>query len=156
MLPSASREQMAYSIDVAKVGVPEALELLLDSVLNPKLPAWEVEAAAKRLEADVLQFQSQDPHGRLLEVRAPPCILCPASLSPDPRSRCAAIPEDAARLWRCASSPTTPTPCVLHPAFGSRKQQCGELVCSTAARAVRGVAALGYNLHVAPSNFDVL
>lgn len=67
VLPSASREQMAYSIDVAKVGVPEALELLLDAALNPKLPAWEVEAAAKRLEADVRQFQDQDPHGRLLE-----------------------------------------------------------------------------------------
>ena len=72
MLPSASREQMAYSIDVTKMAVPEALELLLDAALNPKLPAWEVEDAVKRLEADVKRFQEQDPHGRLLEVRPVP------------------------------------------------------------------------------------
>ena len=59
---------MAYAVDVAKISIPEALELLLDTTLNPKLPSWEVEATAKRLEDDVKRFKEADPHGVLLEV----------------------------------------------------------------------------------------
>ena len=33
---------MAYNIDTSKATLPEALELLADAVLNPKLHAWEV------------------------------------------------------------------------------------------------------------------
>ena len=36
LLASASREQMAYTVDVLKTHVPEAVELLADAVLNPK------------------------------------------------------------------------------------------------------------------------
>ena len=53
----------------AQIGVPEALELLLDSSLNPKLAAFEVETIAKRLEEDIATFEKNDVHGRLLEVR---------------------------------------------------------------------------------------
>ncbi len=52
-----------------QISIPEALELLLDAVLNPKLQQWEVEKVAKRLEADLEAFK-QDPHACLLEVSA--------------------------------------------------------------------------------------
>ena len=52
-----------------QIGVPEALELLLDSALNPRLATFEVEGIAKRLEADITAFQQNDMHGRLLEAR---------------------------------------------------------------------------------------
>ena len=51
----------------AQISIPEALELLLDAVLNPKLQQWEVEKVATRLEADLEAFK-QDPHACLLEV----------------------------------------------------------------------------------------
>ncbi len=50
-----------------QISIPEALELLLDAVLNPKLQQWEVEKVAKRLEGDLEAFK-QDPHACLLEV----------------------------------------------------------------------------------------
>ena len=69
VLASASREQMAYAVDVARPLVPEALELLSDAVLNPKFEAWEVEAAAKRLAADAAAMKEGNPQGGLLEAR---------------------------------------------------------------------------------------
>ena len=39
---------MAYNIDTSKATLPEALELLADAVLNPKLHAWEVAEQVRR------------------------------------------------------------------------------------------------------------
>lgn len=47
---SASREQMSYTIDALKINVPEAVEMLCDAVLNPRLNGWEVEEQRQRLE----------------------------------------------------------------------------------------------------------
>ena len=68
VLASASREQMAYAVDIARPLVPEALELLSDAVLNPRFEAWEVEAAAKRLAADAAAMREGNPQGGLLEA----------------------------------------------------------------------------------------
>ena len=51
-----------------QISIPEAVELLLDAVLNPKLQQWEVEKVAQRLEGDLEAFKA-DPHACLLEVR---------------------------------------------------------------------------------------
>ena len=64
---------MAYNVDVVKSNVPEALEILADSVLNPKFNAWEVKEQVKRLEADVKGLKD-NPQAMVLEVRWP--ILC--------------------------------------------------------------------------------
>lgn len=63
---SASREQLVYVVDVAKVAVPEALEILTDAVLNPKFNLWEVRDAAERLEADIKALGAA-PQQQLLE-----------------------------------------------------------------------------------------
>ena len=49
-LASASREQMAYTVDCLKTNVPEAVELLSDAVLNPALSNHEVAAVAAALK----------------------------------------------------------------------------------------------------------
>ncbi|KAJ9520796.1 hypothetical protein QJQ45_013974, partial [Haematococcus lacustris] len=48
---NASREQMSYTLDCLKTGVPAALELLCDVVLNPKFAPAEVEEQKGRLQA---------------------------------------------------------------------------------------------------------
>ena len=70
--------QMAYNVDVVKSNVPEALEILADSVLNPKFNAWEVKEQIKRLEADIKGLKD-NPQAMVLEV----CwqILCLGCLS---------------------------------------------------------------------------
>ena len=67
VLASASREQMAYSIDVPKPLVPAALEVLCDSVLHPKFEPHEVAAAKARLTADVASL-ADNPQAALLEA----------------------------------------------------------------------------------------
>lgn len=67
VLASASREQMAYSIDVPKPLVPAALEVLCDAVLNPKFEPHEVAAAKTRLAADVASLKD-NPQAALLEA----------------------------------------------------------------------------------------
>ena len=69
VLGSASREQMAYSIDVPRPMAAEALEVLADAVLNPRFEAHEVAAAAARLEADRAASAGENaaPQGVLLE-----------------------------------------------------------------------------------------
>lgn len=66
VLASASREQMAYSIDTNKVTVPEALEVLCDAVLNPKFQSWEVAECVKKMEADIKSL-ADNPQTSLLE-----------------------------------------------------------------------------------------
>jgi len=46
---SASREQMAYTVDCLRSQVPHAAELLLDATLCPAFPEREVEANRRRL-----------------------------------------------------------------------------------------------------------
>jgi len=53
LLAAASREQMAYNLDIIKTNVPEALEILADSVLNPKFNNWEVREQVEKLKADL-------------------------------------------------------------------------------------------------------
>ena len=66
VMASASREQMAYTIDCSKVAVPEAIEALTDAVLNPKFHPWEVAQQVKRMEEDVKNL-SENPQTLLLE-----------------------------------------------------------------------------------------
>ncbi len=57
LLASASREQMAYTVDVLKTHLPEATELLLDAVLNPKFELHTLNEALTKLKADVAELE---------------------------------------------------------------------------------------------------
>lgn len=59
--------QMAYNIDVPKTSVAEALEILVDSVVNPKFLAWEVKEAVEKMKGD-LQTVKDNPQTLLMEV----------------------------------------------------------------------------------------
>jgi len=67
VLASASREQMCYNIDTAKIAVPEALEVLADAVLNPKFQSWEVAEQVKKMKADISNL-ADNPQTTLLEA----------------------------------------------------------------------------------------
>jgi processing peptidase subunit alpha len=67
VLASASREQMAYSIDTTRATVPEALEILTDCVINPKFELWEVKEALDRMKEDVKNLED-NPQTTLLEA----------------------------------------------------------------------------------------
>jgi len=66
VLASSSREQMSYNIDCVRSNTPEALELLLDSVVNPKFTAWDLAAQKKKIKSELLQI-SEQPGTILLE-----------------------------------------------------------------------------------------
>ncbi len=59
--------QMAYNIDVPKTSVAEALEILVDSVVNPKFLTWEVKEAVEKMKGD-LQTVKDNPQTLLMEV----------------------------------------------------------------------------------------
>lgn len=67
VMASASREQMAYTVDTSKATVPEALEVLTDAVLNPKFELWEVKEQIKKMEADLKNLED-NPQTRMLEA----------------------------------------------------------------------------------------
>ena len=50
LLASASREQMAYTVDCLKTNLPEAVELLADTVMNPgwRTTRWRTSRARSR------------------------------------------------------------------------------------------------------------
>jgi processing peptidase subunit alpha len=56
VVASASREQMVYSADVVRSNTAEAVEVLADSVLNPKFNRWEVEEQVAKLKGDLKKF----------------------------------------------------------------------------------------------------
>lgn len=60
--------QIVYNIDAVKTNVPEALEILADSVLNPAFLNWEVRDALARLKEDLKEIEG-NPQTMLLEVR---------------------------------------------------------------------------------------
>ena len=75
--------QMAYNIDVPKTSVAEALEILVDSVVNPKFLTWEVKEAVEKMKGD-LQTVKDNPQTLLMEAgpvcRTPsPALSCPVS-----------------------------------------------------------------------------
>ena len=63
------RAQMAYTMDVVKPAVPEALEVLVDAVVNPKFLVWEVAEAVAKMREDIKTVRD-NPQTVLLEVRA--------------------------------------------------------------------------------------
>ena len=65
---------MAYNIDVPKPSVADAVEILVDSVVNPKFLSWEVKEAVAKMKADIATVQD-NPQTLLLEVQV---------LTPDP------------------------------------------------------------------------
>lgn len=69
------RCQMAYNIDVVKTNVPDALEILVDSVVNPKFLSWEVNAAIDKMREDIKSVKD-NPQTVLLEVRASRHLAC--------------------------------------------------------------------------------
>lgn len=66
VMASASREQIAYNIDVVKTNVPEALEVLADAVLNPRFTTWEVAEQMQKIEQDIKSLK-ENPQTVLLE-----------------------------------------------------------------------------------------
>ncbi|KAK4747139.1 hypothetical protein SAY87_026176 [Trapa incisa] len=64
---SASREQMAYTIDALKTYVPEMVELLIDSVRNPVFLDWEVNEELRKVKSELSEL-SNNPQGLLLEA----------------------------------------------------------------------------------------
>ena len=67
VMASASREQMAYTVDTSKATIPEALEILSDAVLNPKFELWEVKENIAKMEED-LKNLADNPQTTLLEA----------------------------------------------------------------------------------------
>jgi processing peptidase subunit alpha len=64
---SASREQFAYAVDALKSHLPRAVELLLDSALNPALENHEVEAVVKAMKDEVKEL-NENPQALLMEA----------------------------------------------------------------------------------------
>ena len=60
---------MAYNIDVPKPNVADAVEILVDSVANPKFLAWEVKDAVAKMKGDIATVKDNPPTV-LLEVQA--------------------------------------------------------------------------------------
>ncbi|CAA6660621.1 unnamed protein product [Spirodela intermedia] len=63
---SASREQMGYSYDMLKTYVPEAIELLIDSVRNPMFLDDEIKEQVAKLKTELRDI-SKDPQQFLIE-----------------------------------------------------------------------------------------
>ena len=49
---------MMYSMDVIRSNTAEAVEVLADSVLNPKFNTWEVNEAIEKMKGDLKKFKS--------------------------------------------------------------------------------------------------
>lgn len=62
LLASASREQMAYTVDCLRTNLPEAVELLTDAVMNQKLTDHEVAAAAAALKKEMTELAENPAH----------------------------------------------------------------------------------------------
>jgi len=67
LLASASREQMAYTVDCLKTNLPEAIELLADTVMNPKLHDHEVADVATALKLEMAELAA-NPANLLMEA----------------------------------------------------------------------------------------
>jgi processing peptidase subunit alpha len=67
LLASASREQMAYTVDCLKTNLPEAVELLADTVMNPKLADHEVADVANALKAEMTELAA-NPANLMMEA----------------------------------------------------------------------------------------
>lgn len=67
LLASASREQMAYTVDCLKTNLPEAIELLADTVMNPKLHDHEVADVATALKLEMAELAA-NPTNLLMEA----------------------------------------------------------------------------------------
>ena len=67
LLAAASREQMSYTVDALKTHLPEAVELLCDSALNPKLANHEVANMAKDLKKEIEDLK-MNPQAMLMEA----------------------------------------------------------------------------------------
>lgn len=89
LLASASREQMAYTVDCLKTNLPEAVELLADAVMNPKLADHEVAEVAAALKAEMTALAANPANLMMEAVHAvaysgglgQPLIATPAALS---------------------------------------------------------------------------
>lgn len=66
--------QMVYTVDVVRTNVAEALEILADSVLNPRFAPWEVSEQVHKMEGD-LKNMKNNPQTVLLEVNNPNSAL---------------------------------------------------------------------------------
>lgn len=64
---SSSREQMFYSLDCLRVDLPAALEILCDSIYNPRFNPWEVNEIKAFLIED-LKGLKKNPQSLLGEV----------------------------------------------------------------------------------------
>ena len=67
LLASASREQMAYTVDCLRTNLPEATELLCDAVMNAKLADHEVAEAAKALSEE-MKALLENPANLMMEA----------------------------------------------------------------------------------------
>mmetsp|Transcript_226 Transcript_226/g.521 ORF Transcript_226/g.521 Transcript_226/m.521 type:complete len:505 (-) Transcript_226:438-1952(-) len=89
MLASASREQMAYTVDCLRTNLPEAVELLADCVMNPKFAEHEVGKVAASLKAEMSELAA-NPTNLIMEAvhsvaynggHGAPLIATPAALA---------------------------------------------------------------------------
>ena len=72
---------MAYNIDVPKPNVADAVEILVDSVANPKFLSWEVKEAVAKMKADIATVKD-NPQTVLLEVHNLPLIPVVSAMHP--------------------------------------------------------------------------
>jgi processing peptidase subunit alpha len=59
---------MAYTVDVLKTHVPEAVELLADAVLHPKFELHTVNEALGKLQAELAEAAAGNPQAALMEA----------------------------------------------------------------------------------------
>ncbi|PKU79304.1 Mitochondrial-processing peptidase subunit alpha [Dendrobium catenatum] len=64
---TGSREQMAYIYDTLKAYIPEAVELLVDSIRNPLFLDFEVEEQVMNVKREIDEIVAKDPQQFLLE-----------------------------------------------------------------------------------------
>ena len=119
LLASASREQMAYTVDCLKTNLPEAVELVADVVMNPKLADHEVAEVASALKAEMTEISANPANLMMEAVHAvafdgglgQPLVATPGALSHldgDAR-RTSSSPTTWRRAssWRRLDAPTT-------------------------------------------------
>lgn len=63
----AGREFSAYSLDVTRQNAPEAIEIIMDSALNPRITPWEFSDLKDKVRSD-LGEALQDPKALLMEL----------------------------------------------------------------------------------------
>jgi len=133
---TAARESMLYQIDTLKESVPEAVDMLAETVLSPKLFPWEIDAQAATMKAEIADLQMN--HQALLQEMIHPAAY--GALAPLGKPLYTLAPMDDATLGDFVAKEFVPSKMVLAGAgvdhdelVGLAKKAFGGLPASAAA-----------------------